>query len=115
MNELNKKLAEWVGFWQRSDDGWVFPDGKGTGWGKFPLPNFTKSLDACCEWLVPKLEDKVTLRIEFTLPHPAIKVSCYIRYSYDSMKYTGEGDTLALALCRTIEVLIDASSNEKKR
>ena len=71
-NELNRKLAEWAGFTFETKgsgekigrlfemdvvDGCEivnYPDG---GWDFVgDMPNFTDSLDACFEWLVPKFK-----------------------------------------------------------
>jgi len=55
--ELNKRMAEWAG-WSYKDN-LCFPPGvEQTPWNAISyggLPNFTQSLDACFEWLVPKL------------------------------------------------------------
>jgi len=55
--ELNKKLAEWRGFQQAPNGGYVCDS-----WETYPssillddLPNFPESLDACFEWLEPEL------------------------------------------------------------
>ena len=109
--ELNKKLAEWAG--------WELKPGSYRVWRHkniVPLvdeytylnhrPNFTESLDACFEWLVPKL-------------------SCYKLDNLGSNKHhacvgaiaLGQGaayaETPALALCLAILKLIEKDIDEE--
>jgi len=95
MNELNKKLAQWAGI-TFYVGGWKYPDGS-TGCSV----NFTESLDACVEWLVPNLL-YVAIGFEIGANPKAIVLG-------KNDKATGEAETLALALCLAIEKLIEES------
>jgi len=123
--ELNRKLAEWVGFTSYNPDSewsmWTLrgaPDSKtliqkiiGRGCLYRGL-NFTHSLDACVEWLVPKLlENKWKVRLSWSgnpPGKPAVHLSCW------DAKYTKQtrpqisivAETPSLALCKAIEKLI---------
>ena len=119
--ELNKKLAEWAGFewWSihrqediEADTIWeplggvevLIKDNKGdmpglriTVNGKESYaPDFTNSLDACFEWLVPKVYPE-SVTFDYTKP----LLRCTIKYFQHSV--IGEGDTEAVALCKAIE------------
>lgn len=119
LQELNKKLAEWVGFKFSHKNRaknfftgalgkmvkfWIYPNGDVN-----ELPNFTQFLDACFKWLVPE-------RIaEITFMYASNCVSCDIE-DLDSNFYEGHFNTVsieeawtksALALCLAIEKLID--------
>ena len=116
MNELNEKLAKWVEIREAISggdipntesiiwDGWDFPDGT-----LGSLPNFTKDLNACFNWLVPKalkaLEDAGYCP-------PILKL---FQLWYDELvSLTGDSSNVkqsAKALCLAIEELIDG---EKK-
>ena len=108
--ELNQKLAEWAGFKdiKLKDCGdaelWSYvgtePD-KYSPWKQVMLPDFTISLDACFKWLVPKVKyyqinnwNKKQKPIAFVL-------------DADENTYSASAETLALALCKAIEKLID--------
>lgn len=108
MNELNKKLAEWVGITLVG-----VPDGC--------EPQFTESLDACFKWLVPKLDENyayVLMRDWVQEPKGNEWVKrhfweCEIypnallcRESYTTVAQGG-GETSSLAFCLAIEKLID--------
>ena len=101
--ELNKKLAEWVGF-KTDAYGWMRPDSE---WTRF-LPHFDDSLDACFKWLVP---ERIS---EITFMYASNCVSCDIE-GLDSNFFEGHVDTKsieeawtksALALCLAIKKLI---------
>jgi len=108
MNELKEKLAEWAGFKHFTDKhpplvgfsgipyevGWLYPN----GYAHYDTPNFTKSLDDCFEWLVPKL-DKVTIKYDYGSVEP---FWCRV-----NGEYTTIAQTFALSLCLAIEKLID--------
>ena len=117
MQELNKKLAEWAGFIQSETAmelgkcaGHYFyrqPDG-GTCLD-IELPNFTESLDACFEWLVPKLDEigehyLVFQRAVWNQPTPKSVTISFV--SGRDRDYEGQDETYALALCLAIEKLI---------
>lgn len=103
--ELNRKLAEWVGLqWKLATNGekhWF--DGENicspTIDGQIP---FTSSLNACFKWLVPKLLGGVM--IEFGRWGEGWSVE--INTETDD-RYTAYGETPALALCKAIEQLIE--------
>jgi len=108
MNELNKKLAEWVEFKKymneaypdRVWDEWIYPDGK--GWTR--ELNFTQSLDACFKWLVPKVNGVFHYDLDMG------RHTWFVKQIGKEM-CIGEAETPALALCRAIEKIIDG---EKK-
>ena len=115
--ELNKKLAEWAGFEKgvglktfKKEGGTLYT--QTNSWWRTPkigkyrgeyenLPNFTQSSDACFTWLMPKIRKETEIALNM---HP-IEVACFI-YA-DAMKFVGEAETPALALCLAIEKLID--------
>lgn len=107
--ELRVKLAGWAGFKEAdikkryyfSVDGeryakWYEPDSE----YPFKLPRFTRSLDACFEWLVPKLD---TVTIEKTPYYEGFLATAEI----EERSWEVEDKTPALALCKAIEKLID--------
>lgn len=154
--EKNRKLAEWVGFRHMpykeeheiasikdesshrrigSGWGWVHPNWVyGNGKWSLELPNFTQSLDACFEWLVPKLgwcsvEHIVAVdpmgfpKKDYELPYTEPKRDYYVsdapRYHWyratlwaedGNNKLVGDAGTPALALCLAIEKLIDGEA-----
>ena len=117
--ELNKKLAKWVGFKEvkskdcyapQTEHGKAHPDS--ICHIEYPdigicteFPDFTDSLDACFKWLVPQLNNS-----ELTSFH---KSSLTPKYHFicgaitDGNTYWSYGETPALALCLAIERLID--------
>lgn len=119
MNELNKKLLERAGFKRTSNDyakevgqqAWLYPDGE---WDlERDLPDFTESLDACFEWLVPKVslngECTVFLRLCDGKGWTKLGWICHIK---DTTPFTRIGmvegiKDPALAFCLAIEKLID--------
>ena len=120
---LNRRLAEWVGFWQKitgSSDYWHYPskpNGKVCGWS---YPSFTTSLDACFRWLVPKVELYLTNKghryEEISFGKENNEGFCFIVWwqngdDYGCQVTDGRGEP-ALALCRAIEKLIDAEIRE---
>lgn len=113
---LNKKLAQWAGIKYEPDEDEfkvIFPDGDwyniGHDWelkDEDIEPRFTQSLDACFQWLTPKL----------------IEMDCYIQLNNGdywtgeiweravvgrNTRHIGEAETPALALCLAVEKLID--------
>lgn len=104
--ELNKKLAEWVGFHKRQPEisvDWWRPDGQYEG---SCLPDFPHSLDACFKWLVPKLNEQA-LRIRLiNQPVGGNTFFCAIGGKHLAHGWA-EAETLAIALCLAIEKLID--------
>ena len=129
MNELNQKLAEWVGFKEQfsSDSGavgWQYPDDPYPPEGEFyvkGLPDFTKSLDACFKWLVPKLQETGTgysiefihnktedysKRFECVLLHEYYGINSYFGGANKINTYSDKFDP-ALALCLAISKLIE--------
>ena len=90
---LAKKIAEWLGF---KFDYWIYPDSR-----KWRLPDFTTSLDACFEYIVPKL------KLMYLTIWEGFEVHLAIRTPNDRYKvYIGKAETPALALCRAVEKLI---------
>ena len=120
-DNLNRKLAEWAGFTSETKeyeasfsdgiDGDVFTttvwiDPEGEIYGDLDL---TESIDACFKWLVSLIIDKQEdelYKIAFTYNHPNGGITCDI--TTESRLYQAQGATLALALCLTIEKLIDS-------
>jgi len=124
--ELNKKLAEWAGWthipyrihpaeqYKINDDCWLEP-----GYDTFTLehwcfnpPEFSRSLDACFKWLVPKLNKLCDIMLSWS------KGNKQRAFHVSKNKYTatvwlvdktveGSGEHPALALCLAIEKLID--------
>ena len=120
MNELNEKLAEFAGF-QRGKGRKTFKKEGGTlyidtsVWWLTPivsgyrgeyehLPNFTRSLDACFKWLVPKLTDYGVL-IYSHVQHKKWEVS--LLHEQTGQAHTAVAGTPALAFCLAIEKLVD--------
>ncbi len=119
--ELNKKLAEWVGFkfshrnriknfftgeLGRYVEFWVYPDKD-----ILDLPNLTQSLDACFKWLVPKVDGwRVVIYCNgaggFTSYIDSNGKCCMWEETLSS------AETPALALCRATEKLIGASNDK---
>jgi len=124
MSELNKKLAEWVGFKQMPEGkkgfhyerthkvmNWMPPNA--TEWFEsvHQVPNFTESLDDCFEWPVPEHISEITFMFASNC------VSCDIE-DLDSNFFEGHVNTESieeawtkapLALCLATEKLIDNS------
>ena len=113
MTELNEKLAVWAGFkWvadrnhtRRSDhvDGyWLVPGTEEHTHPVWNLPDFPNDLNACFKWLVPRFE-QVYLKYYTPIGHTAVVFM-------ENWTNRGEGtdkDSMALALCRAIEQVID--------
>ena len=105
--ELNKTLAEWAGFdlhynqhlkrprWQASNGDWDI--------------DFTKSLDACFKWLVPKL---VSVNIKTWDSEP--QASEVIIWAKCDTIVGDIASTPALALCLAIEKLVDSLNKNKE-
>ena len=127
MTELNEKLAVWAGFTRAEIAGksgyhlrggkripdWIQPDGS-TCYGRYDkgiLPNFIYSLDACFKWLVPRFEQ---VYLKYYTPETGPKLCSCIGHTavvfMGNWTNRGEGtdkDSMALALCRAIEQVID--------
>ncbi len=106
MEELKFKIAEWCGFtiiWEKV--GCVTPYCKYAPDGNWcdESPDFTTSLDACFEYIVPKLLHKDVYILHHSgSPYP----ECQIRpIAKEPIIVVAE--TPALALCRAVEKLID--------
>lgn len=102
--ELNKKIAEWLGF--KWDDDWSakhpYKDNRGV-----VLHNsidFTTSLDACFEYIVPEVNE--VLDRHFCLFQSIDGWTCDIGLG----DITVEDRNPALALCRAVEKLIDGGT-----
>ena len=103
--ELNEKIAKWSGFWQKhtpTSDYWHFPETLGGRVYSWNPPRFVESLDACFEYIVPKL------KLMYLTIWEGFEVHLAIRTPNDRYKvYIGKSETSALALCRAVEKLID--------
>ncbi len=94
---LNHELLIWVGF-TLSNGVWSYPDGVTVDNG---VPYFPESLDACIEWLVPKLSGRWEIGSSNLSPFYAMVTNPNSVYPIDC------GDkTPALALCLAIQKLI---------
>lgn len=107
--ELNKKLAEWAGI-TFFVGGWKYPDGT-----KGSSVNFTKSLDACFKWLVPKLKPEVVKLIPIAgiemFKDYGKKWGCILtpeRWVGKISAIADDNSSPALALCLVIKKLIDS-------
>lgn len=91
--EINEELARWAGIKPFP----IYPTG-------YDYPDFTSSLDACFEWLVPKLDNyeinNWSMKIKGKGWHRA-----YAGIKSGNFK-VADAETPALALCRAIEQLI---------
>jgi len=122
MDDLNRKLAEWVGFIYdeslrtsiyKPSTKWITPDGHIMD----GIPDFAHSLDACFKWLVPKLrEGRGRIRIGFDYFDTGggeVVIEEYVKlitgwyWTYLSHYQPARGFDPALALCKAIEKLID--------
>lgn len=123
--ELNKKLAEWAGFYQSGtlkkgyhlvargerEIDWFTPEGYTSvgglidrDWGSLPL--FYRSLDACFKWLVPKIIKSADYSIIIT--QNLARCIGYVRPMQGGRQYDAtDNRSPALALCLAIERLID--------
>ncbi len=107
---LNKKLAEWAGFkphllkhdpMDKPPDTWGWEIGEGLTKLIFDRPlDFTDSLDACFQWLVPKL---ISYRLDNLSGEHTVIIGM------KSVIAISTGETPALALCLAIEKVIDKS------
>ena len=126
--ELNKKLAEWVGWthipYKKHPDGykindacWLEPDYKVftlEHW-KFNPPDFTESLDACFKWLVPEVIDNVEKdSIEISILCPMVGCEFWVVHIRNRQVTIGQAsaETMALAFCLAIEKLIDSEKSK---
>ena len=113
-HELNEKLAKWAGF-QEQTNRWHFEFTKKVLDWLFPtpschigkLPNFTQSLDACFEWLVPEVIDMIMAEQE---------CSSDLAYAILFKKWLQELEldipNYAPTLCLAIEKLIDSEAKK---
>ena len=96
MEELNKKIAKWLGGrlarYYEANPNAIEPN----------HAYFTHSLDACFEYIVPKLRLMYLTIWEGFEAHLAVHTTNE-RYKV----YVGKAETPALALCRAVEKLID--------
>ena len=122
MEELNKKLAEWAGFFyghsrnletMNYEGGWHYPLATKGACMAVDLPNFTQSLDACFKWLEPKIGIYSMWRgrpIYISIPKE-VPVSEHNVEVWNDMDYgyAYDKDSLAMAFCLAIEKLIDGA------
>jgi len=121
--ELNERLAKWAGFTigdypepklEPDEKGWYDPKGKFFS-GLRNFINFTYSLDACFEWLVPKLQDEGYQIDIVCLEHKGFAVSpFYVLDDQTRPLIDVRGDDLVLALCLAIDKLIAQKSHIEK-
>jgi len=122
--ELNKKIAKWLGLcyheWEVVNDTTAFPYSRcrkcmycgleySTDSDEYQLPKFAKddpyfdeSLDACFEYIVPKL-DRYRIENDWSIIER--------HFAYAEIGAVGEqewNNSPALALCLAVEKLIDA-------
>jgi hypothetical protein len=110
--EINKKLAEWAGFKQVTkhevyDKGYYTIWETDTGYPLARLPDFTSSLDACFQYLVPKLNTMERRIHMITQPRGRRDFFCSIGGKYFP-HYTTYAEAPTLALCKAILKLIEA-------
>ena len=108
--ELNKKLAEWAGFIPFTQVGmegeYAPPEGVKVVWTTFK-PKFTRSLDQCFKWLVPKVIGNAEFSVIVT--QDLAQCSGYVRPLQFGRQYDAvDNSNPALALCLAIEKLIDS-------
>ena len=114
--ELNKKIAGWCGFrWETIPDscmrrkkpvkGWLYPQNIYMR----KLPPFTTSLDACFEYIVPKLDfHQLFFQISLGKWQADLGVKDINgKWGNEYIMWGGLGETPALAFCRAVEKLID--------
>ncbi len=93
---LNRKLAEWAGWYDFNKDGCGYPP---NATAKQPrlYPIFTTSLDACFKWLVPKLK-------RWEMGNNAESCAYFIASLADT-KYPAktQAETPSMALCLAID------------
>ncbi|GAI69687.1 unnamed protein product [marine sediment metagenome] len=101
MEELNKKIAVWLG-WEFASNGKKYRlSPEASGWGRIDLlPKFTESLDACFKYIVPKLESYMIKQNIWGTEH-----HCWIMFG--GKPATSSEETPALAFCKAVEKLID--------
>ena len=105
VDKLNKKIAEWCGFRGRTttDPDWYRPQVIAPGGQVIAMPDFTTALDACFEYIVPKLGlvfDHIQL-----LKRDKGWIARVRGFGYHYM--ASYYKTPAPALCRAVEKLID--------
>ena len=105
MEELNKKIAEWLG------EHWI------EGRGKYLNTQYTDSFDTCLEYILPKLEKG---GFRFHLWHVRRGWCVNLTWLEDigykrrqrvtNGKYESVAETAALAFCLAVEKLIDGEN-----
>ena len=114
--ELNTKLAQWRGFtWHdyqvfeseykdtRIDDPyWEYPNGRKCK----ALPDFVHSADLCFKWLVPNIDRFSEVQLIKTGKGWACRI---VLKTTTGHSWYQRAVTPALALCKAIESLINAS------
>ena len=117
MNKLKEKLALWVGFEHevcssvKRGHCWVDPL---EGGHEEEPPNFPESLDACFEWLVPKLFEKgywIKADHSHSQYHSESHTYTLGRHIFTGSEVTVSNEKPAVAFCLAVEQLIDG---EKK-
>jgi len=120
MNELNIKLAKWVGLTYDLTGAVQNPDS-----GLWSYGFFTESLDACFKWLVPKFKEMCASRSDYESSDTCDNdIHIFLRFcegggwtkkgwigSIKGFRTEGgvEGvETAALAFCLALEKLIDS-------
>ena len=106
MKELNKKIAEWLG-WEFHSDGvhWRI-NPRILGWSILEnLPDFPNDIRACFEHIAPKLTETVLKDDRL-----GVEVMFSAGIVYDGKDYFSFGDTISLAFCLAVEKLIDEST-----
>ena len=127
MDKLNEKLLEFAGFKHFTDklivgfrgisyeNGWIYPD----GYAHLDPPNFTKSLDACFKWLMPKLtKEYIELEIhcDYLVKSDSWNVALLAGFYYPGepkhLISVANSKDIALAFCLAIEKLIDEGNDD---
>ncbi len=113
MDDLNIKLAKWVGF-KEYVAGWQSPNDGRMVYDKASLPYFTESLDACMKWLIPKLQ-----LLGHTMELEALECKGYKFTIFPTIQSrrsdeafvepiaSSDNDSPAMAVCNAIEQFID--------
>ena len=123
--ELNKKLAEWAGFYVDKYGLWKTPNSEPyveDGFGCWLIaPRFTESLDACFKWLVPKANEvgwrlRLIQRPESRL-HWAAHLIEYGKAvnKQDRGQLCAFSEASPLAICLAIEKLMEVDNVGTKR
>ena len=108
MEELNKKIAKWCGFRGRTttDPDWYRPQVIAPGGQVIAMPDFTTSLDAYFEYIVPKLFGVEILKLNRY--EQEFQTAYKVRVRQPREKWVAAAEkSPSLALCRAVEKLID--------